>query len=125
IGRDASLRPRWGVRPEGRPAETRFRVAERLAAWTLLEMEPVTGRTNQLRIHAAHAGHPLVGDPEFGRDLVAQRYADLAEAALPPRLFLHAAHLAFRHPATGDWLTFISSLPVELADYLACLQSVG
>lgn len=121
IGRDASLRPRWGVRPEGRPAETGFRVRERFSSVTLLAMEPVTGRTNQLRIHAAHAGHPIVGDPEFGRDLVAVRCVDPAVPP-PPRLFLHAGHLAFSHPATGEWLSFTSPLPPELADYLSLLR---
>jgi 23S rRNA pseudouridine1911/1915/1917 synthase len=125
IGRDAERRPRWQVMAEGRPAQSRFRVRERRRDFTLLEMEPVTGRTNQLRIHAAHAGHPIVGDPEFGRDMLAERYAALAEAAPALRLFLHAAHLAFRHPVTGDWLSFTSPLPVELADYLARLPRGG
>jgi 23S rRNA pseudouridine1911/1915/1917 synthase len=125
IGRDASQRPRWGVRAAGRPAETRFRTIERLPHFTLLEMEPVTGRTNQLRIHAAHFGHPIVGDPEFGCDVVAGRYASPATAFPAPRLFLHAAHLAFHHPVTGARLVLDSPLPAELADYLALLRNAS
>src|SRR5207253_2094482 len=102
IGRDADARPRWGVRAGGRRAETGYRVLERFVHVTLLEMEPVTGRTNQLRIHAAHMGHPILGDPEFGREC-AERNTPLLPA-VPPRLFLHAAHLAFRHPVSGEWL---------------------
>jgi 23S rRNA pseudouridine1911/1915/1917 synthase len=124
IGRDAAQRPRWGVRPEGRPAETRFRVLQRLPHHTLLELEPVTGRTNQLRIHTAHAGHPIVGDPEFGREIVAERYAALEQQFPPPRLFLHAAHLAFQHPATGASLSFTTPLPPELAEYLAAVRAM-
>jgi 23S rRNA pseudouridine1911/1915/1917 synthase len=123
IGRNAEQRPRWGVRPEGRPAETRFRVVERLPHATLLEMEPLTGRTNQLRIHAAHVGHPIAGDPEFGRELV-QQHPALMNDGPPPRLFLHAAHLAFPHPATHAWLGFDSPLPPELAGYLECTRAL-
>jgi 23S rRNA pseudouridine1911/1915/1917 synthase len=121
IGRDAEQRPRWGVRPEGRPAETRFRVVERLPHATLLEMEPLTGRTNQLRIHATHIGHPILGDPEFGREAAPQPAASVVPAA--PRLFLHAAHLSFAPPATRAWLAFNSPLPPEMADYLQNLRS--
>ncbi len=119
IGRDAEQRPRWGVRAAGRAAETRFRVTERLPRHTLLEMEPVTGRTNQLRIHAAHAGHPIAGDPEFGRDLVAERFSEADGKCVPARLFLHAAHLGFSHPASGEPLVFSAVLPLELVEYLA------
>jgi 23S rRNA pseudouridine1911/1915/1917 synthase len=122
IGRDAEQRPRWGVRPEGRPAETRFRVVERLPHATLLEMEPLTGRTNQLRIHAAHAGHPIVGDPEFGLQTAPQPATSGVPTA--PRLFLHAAHLAFPHPATREWLALDSPLPPELAGYLPRVRAL-
>lgn len=123
IGRDPEQRPRWGVRAAGRPAETRFRVVERFPHATLLEMEPLTGRTNQLRIHAAHAGHPILGDPTFGREM-AEQHAALINACPLPRLFLHATHLAFPHPATGDWLTFDSALPEELTEYLERLRAL-
>jgi 23S rRNA pseudouridine1911/1915/1917 synthase len=122
IGRNAAERPRWGVRPEGRPAQTRYRILERLSHHTLLELEPVTGRTNQLRIHTAHLGHPIVGDPEFGRDVVASQYAALEEQFPPLRLFLHAANLAFQHPATGERLALTTLLPGELAVYLASVR---
>jgi 23S rRNA pseudouridine1911/1915/1917 synthase len=123
IGRDADVRPRWGVRAGGRPAETRFRVVERFSHATLLEMEPVTGRTNQLRIHAAHAGHPILGDPEFGLEWAVQNARFLP---MPPtRLFLHASRLAFRHPASGAWLEFTSALPVEMDSSLTALREAA
>jgi 23S rRNA pseudouridine1911/1915/1917 synthase len=122
IGRDESQRPRWGVRAEGRPAETRFRVVERLPHTTLLEMEPLTGRTNQLRIHAAHAGHPILGDPTFGHEDAMRTM--MPDRPAPPRLFLHAAHLAFPHPATREYLSFDSPLPPELTNYLARLRTL-
>jgi len=86
----------------GKPAETRLRVLERTGDQTLVELEPVTGRTNQLRIHCAHIGHPIVGDEWYG-------------SHAPVRLCLHAARLAFHHPA-GDnrWMDFTSPLPPEI-----------
>ncbi|MBK9168111.1 MAG: RluA family pseudouridine synthase [Bryobacterales bacterium] len=94
IGRDPERRPQWGVLAGGKSARTLLRAMERGAAGTLVEMEPVTGRTNQLRIHCAHIGHPVVGDTAYGGP----------EAT---RLFLHAASLGFRHP-NQTWMSFES-----------------
>ena len=108
IGSDTEATPRWGIRESGRPARTRFRVRERLPRHTLLELEPVTGRTNQLRLHCAHFGHPIVGDELFGRG----PEPDLG------RLFLHAHRLEFAHPASGALCAFESPPPSPLWEYL-------
>lgn len=79
---------------------------------TLLAVKPVTGRTHQIRVHLASAGHPVVGDPYYGRK----------EKAGCPRLFLHAHQLAFTHPADERRLEFTSPLPADLEDYLDSLH---
>ena len=89
----------WGVKDDGKHAETRFWVRERFADSTLLELEPVTGRTNQLRIHCASIGHPIVGDVKRG----GREFA---------RLCLHAFKLGFRHPRSGERMCFESVDPV-------------
>ncbi|HMG35566.1 MAG TPA: RluA family pseudouridine synthase [Blastocatellia bacterium] len=109
IGRDPLQRPRWRVLETGRAAITRFKVLERSAAATLAELEPVTGRTNQLRIHLAHIGHPIVGDESWDRDASAVR-----------RLLLHAHRLSFHHPCSGDWYSFSADTP---ADFAVALRS--
>ena len=106
IGRDEGARPPWGVMDEGKPAETRLRVVKRGARRTLVELEPLTGRTNQLRIHCAHAGHAVVGDVLYAGEPHA-------------RLCLHAARLAFRHPATNEWVEFVSEPPPEVLSAVA------
>lgn len=83
----------WNVKPDGKPAETRYCVKERFDVTTLLELEPVTGRTNQLRIHCAHIGHPIVGDTERGGGSF-------------QRLCLQAYKLAFWHPNGRAWMEF-------------------
>lgn len=81
------------VDPQGQPARTRWRVRERFARHALLELSPLTGRTHQLRVHMAAVGHPILGDA---------LYAPAEVQALAPRLLLHASHLAFAHPSTGE-----------------------
>ena len=105
IGREEGARPPWRVFDAGKPAETRLRVVERRARRTLVELEPVTGRTNQLRIHCAHVGHAIVGDVLYAGEPHA-------------RLCLHAARLAFRHPASNEWVEFTSEPPPEVLSAL-------
>ena len=105
IGRVEEAWPKWRVTEAGRAAESRLRVVERRATLSLVELEPVTGRTNQLRIHCAHAGHPVVGDDWYG-------------SAAESRLCLHAARLAFNHPSGGGRVEFASALPEEIASLL-------
>ncbi|HWS90252.1 MAG TPA: RluA family pseudouridine synthase [Pyrinomonadaceae bacterium] len=105
VGRVEGARPPWRVLESGKPAETRLRVSERGSRRTLVELEPLTGRTNQLRIHCAHLDHPIVGDGAYAGEPHA-------------RLCLHAARLAFRHPATNEWVEFASGPPPELLSAL-------
>jgi 23S rRNA pseudouridine1911/1915/1917 synthase len=112
IGRDPDHRPRWRVLTNGKPAETRFKVLDRGEDATLVELEPMTGRTNQLRIHLAFIGHPIVGDELYDD---ASKPGIAGDAGLPVsgahsvRLRLHALSLAFHHPTTGEWLSFTSA----------------
>ncbi|MBK6748626.1 MAG: RluA family pseudouridine synthase [Acidobacteria bacterium] len=92
IGRFADIKF-WGVKADGKRAVTNYKVRERYEKTTLLELEPVTGRTNQLRIHAAHIGHPIVGDVQRA----GSKYR---------RLCLHAYRLAFPHPTTREMMRF-------------------
>lgn len=112
IGRDPRQRQRMAlvsVEGGGREARTRFRVLREHRGRSLLELELETGRTHQIRVHLAAVGHPVVGDPIYGR----------LQAPLPPRQFLHAAHLEFEHPTTHAWLSFDAPLPPDLEAFLA------
>ncbi len=112
IGRDTRHRQRMALVPVargGREARTRFRVEREAKGRTLLDVQLETGRTHQIRVHLAAVRHPVVGDLVYGR----------AQAPMPPRMFLHAAHLAFTHPTTGEWVAFDAPLPDDLAAFLA------
>ncbi len=93
----------WNIKTDGKSSITNFWVKERLIDKTLLELEPVTGRTNQLRIHLAHIGHPITGDEKYGGSAFS-------------RMCLHAYRLCFWHPNGGQWLEFESKLPEEFTD---------
>ena len=100
IAADWPRRPLRVIDPEkGKPSLTRWRALahDAAAGTTRIELEPVTGRTHQLRVHLAAVGHPILGDA---------LYADAATQARAPRLLLHASHLAFAHPATGAAMAF-------------------
>jgi 23S rRNA pseudouridine1911/1915/1917 synthase len=114
IGRDPQQRQRMAVGHRGRPAVTHFTVRRRYAAATLLDVEIETGRTHQIRVHLAFIGHPVVGDPVYGRG---------RSDRLPvlPRQFLHAARLGFALPS-GRSVDFESPLPKDLQDVLAALD---
>lgn len=121
IGRDPHHRQRMTVLPGGREALTEYHVLEQFAHsvgpaagdYSLVEAEPLTGRTHQIRVHFASIGHPVVGDAVYGR-----RRCRLAV----PRQFLHARRLAFKHPRTGQRLEFEAPLPDDLAPILALLR---
>lgn len=121
IGRDPHHRHRMAVAEGGRRAVTHLRVRERWPAAELLDVGLETGRTHQIRVHLAHLGHPVVGDPVYGagweRGMGGRNRPWAKELARrTPRLFLHAARLAFRHPATGEQVSFRSPLPADLAE---------
>lgn len=104
---DMPLRADWPNRPRqvvdraaGKPSRTRWHVLERMDDATRLELEPLTGRTHQLRVHLQSIGHPIRGDALYAS-------APLGAA----RLLLHAARLAFAHPSTQAPLVFTSPAP--------------
>jgi 23S rRNA pseudouridine1911/1915/1917 synthase len=121
IGRHPQHRQQMTVLHGGREAVTEYRVVEQFSrqtgpaagAYTLVEAEPRTGRTHQIRVHFASIGHPVVGDRVYGR----------RRSALPVnRQFLHAQRLGFYHPQTGQRLELAAPLPPDLASVLRMLQ---
>jgi 23S rRNA pseudouridine1911/1915/1917 synthase len=111
IGRHATDGKRISVRSRHpKDAETFFKVLQTFRDTTLLEVRPVTGRTHQIRVHMAAAGHPVAGDALYGRKKAARKF---------PRLFLHAHTLSFLHPGTGKRLEFASLLPPALEAVVA------
>ena len=104
IFRDPRHRKRMAVVPGGRESRTHYRVLERFAGFSLVELYLETGRTHQIRVHLAHLGHPLLGDALYGKP-----------SPSLPRHFLHAHHLGFRHPSSGEPIEFRCDLPEDLA----------
>jgi len=123
IGRSKANRKKMAVVARGgKAAVTRYRVLRSFGlAAALVECRLATGRTHQIRVHLTAKGHPLIGDPVYGR---------AGGAALPPaarsfpRQALHANRLAFTHPATGETLSFSSDLPSDMRDLIAVLESI-
>jgi 23S rRNA pseudouridine1911/1915/1917 synthase len=124
LGRDPRDRKRMAVVASGRRAVTHLRVRERWIAAELLDIALQTGRTHQIRVHLAHAGHPVVGDPVYGvgweRGMSGPgRSWATALVKRAPRLFLHAAELVFDHPLTGERMRFRAPLPSDLETVVA------
>jgi 23S rRNA pseudouridine1911/1915/1917 synthase len=125
IDRHPVDRLRMAVRSDGRPAVSHYRVLERFRIHTHVRVTLETGRTHQIRVHLTHAGYPLVGDPLYGKRLAMPKGATprLAEGLRAfRRQALHAARLAFEHPATGKAVAFTAPLPADLVDLLAALR---
>ena len=118
IGRHPRRRQRMAVIEGGRAAQTRYRVRELLddagVAYSLVEAEPLTGRTHQIRVHFASIGHSVVGDRLYGK-----------ASPLVGRQFLHAWRLGFRLPTSGRYQEFESPLPGDLAGALKALEATA
>jgi 23S rRNA pseudouridine1911/1915/1917 synthase len=119
VGRDPRHRTRMAVVPDGRPCTTGYRVRERFRDWTLLELDLVTGRTHQIRVHLDAIGHPVAGDPVYGTG-TSRRGPDGLQ-----RLFLHAWRLELASPRRGDLIRAMAELPSELEDVLEGLRAAG
>lgn len=114
----------------GRHAVTRARIAESYGTppvLSLVECWLETGRTHQIRVHMAHAGHALVGDPTYGgrRKLARGAVSEAADALVRdfPRQALHAQVLGFIHPTSGESLRFEAKIPQDMVDLIGVLQS--
>lgn len=125
IARHPVDRVKMSVREGGRESVTHYRVLERFRAHTDVRVMLETGRTHQIRVHLAHIGYPIVGDPTYGRRLAIPKGARPAlEAALRGfrRQALHAARLSFDHPITGQPCGFEAPLPDDIEGLLAALR---
>jgi 23S rRNA pseudouridine1911/1915/1917 synthase len=116
IGRDPGRRTRMAVTPNGRDSITGYRVRERFAGWTLLELDLVTGRTHQIRVHLEAIGHPVAGDPIYGIGTSRRGPDGLT------RLFLHSWRLELTSPTTGRLIRAEAPLPESLERVLAGLR---
>ncbi len=125
IDRHPVDRVRMAVRESGREAVTHYRVIERFRRHTWVRVTLETGRTHQIRLHLAHAGYPLVGDPVYGRRLVIPKGATpQLDAALRAfrRQALHAAKLVFPHPQDGRTVEVEAPLPADFKELVAALR---
>lgn len=133
VGRLPWSRKKFGILPGGRDSATHYnsvsyyQLAHRNnnSGWkgnanekyTLLELFPKTGRTHQIRIHLKYLGHPVVSD-----ELYAGRKTARKDRTWCPRLFLHASEISFKHPESGEMISFKNKLPEELKSVLASLE---
>jgi len=127
IGRHPSQRKRMSTRTKkGRMAITRWKKVEEFNGCTLLEISPQTGRTHQIRVHLSSIGHPILGDPLYGRK---GRPGALHDPVLKDcvkrmnRQALHAYRLGFNHPRTGERVSFVSPIPQDMKEVLEWLRS--
>ncbi|MEO5370989.1 MAG: RluA family pseudouridine synthase [Magnetococcus sp. DMHC-1] len=129
IGRHATLRTRMAVTSHhGRTAITHYTILEKLPGFAFIACRLETGRTHQIRVHLAHIGHPLLGDPVYSRafhppphwpESVQQKVVTLGRQAL------HATTLGFTHPVTEERLEYDSPLPEDFMSLLGALRSIG
>jgi 23S rRNA pseudouridine1911/1915/1917 synthase len=128
IGRHPVDRKRMAVVSSGRPAVSRYRVVERFNGLTHIEVALETGRTHQIRVHMAHIGHALVGDPVYGRAARRRRGMSDELAGLLrefPRQALHALRIELAHPVRAKRLEFSAPLPADLLGLLESLRELA
>jgi 23S rRNA pseudouridine1911/1915/1917 synthase len=119
IGRSDADRKKMAVHREGRGkhAVTHYRTERTLRGAALVECRLETGRTHQVRVHMAHLGHPLIGDPVYSRER--KGFKSILETLGFKRQALHAKRLGFIHPVTGEKLSFDSQIPADMQELLS------
>jgi 23S rRNA pseudouridine1911/1915/1917 synthase len=105
----------------GKHAVTHYKTIERLQGAALVECRLETGRTHQVRVHMSSIGHPLLGDPVYGRS--PPRLRPILSALGFQRQALHAAELGFIHPVTGETVRFASELPADMITLIGELRN--
>jgi len=128
IGRHPTERKKMSTHTRrGRVAVTHWRLLEAFSGYSLVEIRPQTGRTHQIRVHLASAGHPVLGDALYGRKNRPGAIADLVLRDVVKKLnrqALHAHRLTFTHPRTGEKITFTSPVPPDMEEVLRCLRAM-
>jgi len=110
---------KFAVMANGKPSITHYEVVEAFRAASLLDVHLETGRTHQIRVHFSALHHPCVGDLTYGAD------PTLAKRLKIDRQWLHARTLGFHHPADGQWVSYTSEYPADLANALELLRAEG
>lgn len=115
LDRDPRDRKKMAVVPAGgRWAATDYEVLERYGKFTVVRCRLLTGRTHQIRVHMTYIGHPLVGDPKYAPQKTCFSISGQA---------LHSEQLTFRHPRTGEWMTFTAPVPADMQTILTRLRN--
>lgn len=117
IRRHKTRRQEMAIDPEGKEAISKYRVLKAKGAFSLVEIELITGRTHQIRVHMKHHGTPILGDPVYGSVTINQKYG-------VSRQLLHAYYLEFCHPMTGKVLQLTAPIPEDFS-MLTCSTSPG
>jgi len=130
LGRSKSDRKKFAVVRGGKPAVTEYEVLEKFDFLSLVKLKLKTGRTHQIRVHLAHIGHPVFGDPTYGGRRIAWGGIDRKKKLfvdellkVMPRQALHAKTLGFIHPARNEFMKFDSELPEDMKKLLEILRS--
>ncbi len=124
VGRHPRDRKRMAVVSGGKHAVTHYESLERFTDAALLSVKLETGRTHQIRVHMSHVGHPLLGDPVYGRRaaVLPKRLSNLPEVCNFKRQALHATELAFYHPDTGELLSCEVGAPEDMQNLISALR---
>lgn len=126
LARHPTQRTKMSVVRSGRTAITHYRVIERFDRYTHVQVKLETGRTHQIRVHFSHIRYPIVGDSTYGKNkTISAKLPENLQEALKQfhRQALHAKMLAFRHPSTGEMMSFEAPLPKDMSELITLLRN--
>jgi 23S rRNA pseudouridine1911/1915/1917 synthase len=122
IGRSVSDRKKMSTRTKrGKEAVTRYEVIKRFTGASLIKARIITGRTHQIRVHFADAGHPVLGDKTYGKKTAIRQVQKIIRF---PRQMLHAYSLKFKHPSTGEFIELTAPMPEDMKKAVEALEEI-